>query len=62
MGHERIHLVEQELVTSIEQFSEVERRHTGPGFEGSMGKRVDGTYKFGRSTAKEGYCVKVKRT
>ncbi|AIW01606.1 putative DNA ligase [Pseudomonas phage vB_PaeM_PAO1_Ab27] len=61
LGYERIHLVEQELVTSIEQFSEVERRHTMLGFEGSMGKRADGLYKFGRSTAKEGHCVKVKR-
>lgn len=57
----RIHLVEQELVTSVEQMTEAELRHVGLGFEGSIGKKKNGIYKFGRSTAKEGHCVKFKR-
>lgn len=51
--HEKIHNVE-----SLEDF---ESKCVDMGFEGAMIRSVDGPYKFGRSTVKEGYLLKLKR-
>ena len=56
-----IHLVEQTMVHTIEELEEAEVRFVGMGYEGIMLRRPDAPYKFGRSTLKEGYLVKLKR-
>lgn len=56
-----IHLVEQTMVHTIEELEEAEARFVGMGYEGIMLRRPDAPYKFGRSTLKEGYLVKLKR-
>jgi ATP-dependent DNA ligase len=52
--HVQIKSAEQ-LITYEKTTVEVE------GFEGVMLRKVDGPYKFGRSSAREGYLLKVKR-
>jgi DNA ligase-1 len=49
------------LVNSIEEFRAIEEAILAQGGEGVMLRTLDGPYKFGRSTAREGYLVKVKQ-
>lgn len=49
-------------ITSLAHLAEIERQYIDDlGWEGVMLRRPDGPYKFGRSTAKEGILLKVKR-
>jgi DNA ligase 1 len=57
----RVVVLEQRLIHSQEELDEFEREQIELGYEGIMTRRADGIYKFGRSTAKEGYLLKVKR-
>jgi DNA ligase 1 len=44
-----------------EELYEYEQQYINDGFEGLMIRNGEGPYKFGRSTAKEGYLLKMKR-
>lgn len=60
-GHHHIRLVPHVLVEDIDQLTEFEAYCVAEGFEGVMIRDPHGPYKFGRSTAREGYLLKVKR-
>ena len=60
-GYVHIALVPQTKVKTAEQFNALEAKWTGMGYEGAMLRSPSGPYKFGRSTAIEGYLLKVKR-
>lgn len=49
------------LVNDLDQLLEVERSFTEQGYEGLMIRDPESLYKYGRSTAKEGILLKVKR-
>lgn len=51
----------QTLVSSAAELNAYERAVLEQGFEGVMVRKVNGKYKYGRSTAKEGHLLKVKR-
>lgn len=57
----RIQWVTQELLTTPADLDEFEARVLAEGYEGVMLRDPYSRYKFGRSTAKEGYLLKVKR-
>lgn len=48
-------------VTTMEEFERWEEYFIAEGFEGVMLRHPDSPYKFGRSTVKENYLLKVKR-
>lgn len=48
-------------ITGPEELALIEQAHVNEGYEGTMLRRPDGRYKFGRSTAREGILLKVKR-
>ena len=50
-----------EQIDSMEELAERETEYLNMGFEGLMIRSLSGPYKYGRSTAKEGYLLKVKR-
>lgn len=52
---------ESRICERIEDLLEFEAECLAWGAEGIMLKRIDGKYKFGRSTLREGLCLKVKR-
>ena len=54
-------LLEQVPVNSNDELLDIERRFYDDGFEGTMLRRIDGPYKFGRSTVKEAILLKVVR-
>lgn len=59
-----IALVEQHPLTDMAHLLKLEELYLGLGFEGVMLRRLQGPnshYKFGRSTAKEGILLKLKR-
>lgn len=49
------------LVSSDAELAEFEQKMLGFGYEGVMLRSPDGPYKQGRSTAREGYLLKLKR-
>lgn len=49
------------LLTTSESFNEFEEECLAAGHEGMMIRSVDGPYKCGRATVKQGYLLKVKR-
>ena len=55
------YLLPHYTVHSFEELMEKEQEFTSQGFEGLMIRSVNGPYKYGRSTAREGYLLKVKR-
>lgn len=57
-GH--VQLLTQVLVHSIEELMAYHNRTLSLGFEGVMIRSVDGIYKHGRSTEKEGFLLKLK--
>lgn len=59
--HLDIRLVPQKLVKTYDEFLALEEKWLGKGYEGIMGRRANGPYKYGRSTLGEGYLLKVKR-
>lgn len=60
-GHPRMTPVSHRLVTSASQLSAVESEYVAQGYEGLMARDPAGRYKFGRSTAREGILLKMKR-
>lgn len=57
----RIHLVEHVLCKTPEEVLDAEERYLKMGYEGVMIRSVNGHYKFGRATKKEGLIFKFKR-
>lgn len=57
----RLALLPQVLVHDIEALNEFEAKALEEGHEGVILRHPDSPYKFGRSTAREGYLLKVKR-
>jgi DNA ligase 1 len=49
------------LINSLEQFEAKEQKYLSQGYEGIMIRSLEGVYKFGRSTVKEGILLKFKR-
>lgn len=56
-----IRLVEQKLVTNIDELNSFEDVCIRAGYEGVMIRSLSGVYKNGRSTVREGYLLKLKR-
>lgn len=54
-------VVQQKLLRSWDEVLEMEETHLAQGHEGLILRSPDGRYKSGKSTLKEGYCVKLKR-
>ena len=48
-------------INDLDEFLQFERESLEAGFEGIMIRKADGPYKYGRSSAKEGYLLKWKR-
>lgn len=57
----RIRLLKQTLIQNEQELHAFETITLEQGFEGVMIRDPKGVYKFGRSTAREGYLLKVKR-
>lgn len=57
----RLVLVPQTLVNSLEELLALEEKCLTEGYEGLILRDPDAGYKFGRSTAKEGILLKLKR-
>lgn len=60
-GQTKVVLLKQELITSKAELNAYERCMLNEGFEGVMVRKPNSPYKYGRSTAREGYLLKVKR-
>lgn len=56
-----VRVVDHELLVSQDDLDDYEQRMLGLGYEGVMLRSPYGTYKFGQSTEREGYLLKVKR-
>ena len=54
-------VVPQYLVASMQELTAYEEKFLAQGYEGLMARSVDGLYKYGRSTVREGILLKVKR-
>ncbi len=59
--HAKIKLVPSTIVNNKEELLALETRYLAEGFEGVMIRSLEGRYKCGRSTVKEGILLKVKR-
>lgn len=59
--HPWFKVLPQAYVSSQAELFDYEQWALGQGFEGIIARRLDAPYKHGRSTAKEGYLLKVKR-
>ena len=60
-GLEGVKLVPQVLVNNEEELRAFEEKCLAEGYEGAMVRSLQGPYKHGRSTVKEGFLLKVKR-
>lgn len=58
---DRLVVVRHHHITTLEQLNEHEAAFLSAGYEGLMIRSLNGPYKHGRSTAREGYLIKVKR-
>lgn len=59
--YDRVEVVPHTVVHSYEQLTLQERLALDFGYEGVMLRKLDGPYKNGRSTLREGYLMKLKR-
>lgn len=57
----KIQSLPQELVSSEDELLAVEEQFLAQGYEGVMLRALDGLYKHGRSTARQGWLLKLKR-
>lgn len=57
----RVEMVQQKLIQNEEELLDYEAEQLALGWEGVMVRSLDGVYKFGRSTTKEGILLKLKR-
>jgi len=58
---ERVFVVPHYTLYNAEEVESHEKRFVDAGYEGIMFRAIDGPYKQGRSTLKEGYLLKLKR-
>jgi DNA ligase-1 len=56
----RVEIVRHFRIDNAEQLQECANYYVGLGYEGVMVRSLNGPYKFGRSTEKEGYLLKYK--
>jgi len=61
IDRQRVKIVPQSHCLDRHELDTVERDYLALGYEGVMIRSVDGPYKCGRSTLKEGYLLKLKR-
>jgi DNA ligase-1 len=61
LDHPLVKLVPHEQVNSVDELLMWEETWLASGYEGLMINSLSGIYKFGRSTAKEGYLLKLKQ-
>lgn len=59
--HDRISVLSHQIIRNEDDLLEYEQAQTSAGYEGVMLRKLDGKYKFGRSTAREGFLLKLKR-
>jgi DNA ligase-1 len=59
--HPNVEVVPQRRITNINELEQYETAMLDEGYEGLIVRRLDGAYKFGRSTHREGHLIKVKR-
>ena len=57
----RVVMVPHYQVNNAEELEQAEEYFLSQGYEGAMVRSLNGPYKFGRSTLREGYLLKVKR-
>jgi DNA ligase-1 len=57
----QVRIVEQVTINSAEELLELEAKALAQGHEGLMVRSLDGPYKHGRSTEREGILLKLKR-
>lgn len=60
-GQEMVKLLHQSVIHSEIELKAYERTALEYGYEGVMLRKPDGLYKYGRSTAREGHLLKLKR-
>ena len=60
-GAHAVHVVPHSIARNAEELLSMEVDALERGFEGVMIRSLDGPYKYGRSTVKEGYLLKLKR-
>ena len=60
VGLNCVKIVPMHMVENEEELVSLERKLVGDGYEGVMVRSLDGPYKQGRSTTKEGYLLKLK--
>lgn len=60
-GHPSVKLVKHTRVDTVEELMTVEDTYVRMGYEGLMIRSMTGRYKYGRSTAREGILLKLKR-
>jgi DNA ligase-1 len=58
---EHVELVEQTKVFNLQELEAFEEKCLDEGYEGVIIKDPDSPYKYGRSTVREGYMLKIKR-
>lgn len=56
-----VRLVPHTIIRNVDELLALEQEFLNRGYEGLMIRSMDGPYKFGRSTLKEGYLLKLKR-
>lgn len=56
-----VHVVQHVTINNAEELAELEATKLAEGFEGLMLRSINGPYKQGRSTEKEGYLLKLKQ-
>ena len=57
----RIRIVPHTRINSVEELAAYEERQLATGYEGVMVRSLDGLYKEGRATAREGSLMKIKQ-
>lgn len=60
-GHARVKMLSYQMLYTEDQLLEYEEQQLATGYEGIILRHPDGAYKHGRSTAREGGLLKVKR-
>jgi DNA ligase-1 len=61
IGHDGICIVQHHTAGHQEDLQFWEAQYLSEGYEGLMIRSLEGPYKFGRSTVREGYLLKLKR-
>lgn len=61
VSHPRLQLLEHIVVNSMDELTAAQEDHIERGYEGLILRDPVGPYKYGRSTAKQGWMMKLKR-